>query len=239
MLYFLNRPLILEQVIANALTEYFAALKANDMYANWSINITVEHPFSVMLPQFTYNASLFPAIIVSTASDTKPTELVNLVETDALILEKTDIPLLKDVGYMVCDELTADLEQEFAQKEQLYGVTRIIRRQETIAVEIWSENIQLKNELYEHCRLFLAGGIHEAVKTYRDTNNLVIFDHTLHGERSGNFNYDFGVTLAGSRITCNADYFIEQSIIDTNITGKQPIIWEVKDNVKRSKQRAG
>lgn len=237
MLYFLNRPLILEQVIADAFTEYFNALKANTMYANWSINITVEHPFSVMLPQFAYNASLFPAIIISTESDSKPVELVNLVETDALILEKTDIPLLKDAGYMVCDELLTDLEQEFSHKGALYGVTRIIRRQEKIAVEIWSENIQLKNELYEHCRLFLAGGIHDALRHYKNTNNLIIFDNTLQGDRSGNFNYDFGVTLAGSRLTFDADYFIEQSIIDTAITNKKQIIWEVKDNVKRSRER--
>lgn len=235
MLYFFNRPLILEQVIADAFKDYFEALKAQDMYANWSINVTVEHPFSVMLPEFTYNASLFPAIIISTESDEKPAELMNLVETQAFVLEKTDIPLLGDAGYMVCDALLADLSQEFAQREQLYGITRIIRRQEKITVEIWSENIQLKNELYEHCRLFLAGGIHTALQHHKDTNNLVIFDHTLHGDRSGNFNYDFGVALAGSRLTFDAGYFIEQSIIDTKITGKKPIIWEVKDNVKRSK----
>lgn len=234
MLYFLNRPLILEQVIAKAFSEYFTALRTQDYYRNWSINVTVEHPFSLMLPEFTYNASLFPSVVISSETDDKPTELTNLVETQSLMLEKADLPLMEEAGYMVHEELLADLEKEFLNKERLYGVTYIIRRQEKISVEIWSENIQLKNELYEMCRLFIAGGIKDALREYSKKNNLAIFDNTLHGDRSGNFNYDFGIKLAGSKLSFAADYFIEQSIIDTEIKENKNIIWEVIDNVKRS-----
>ena len=136
---------------------------------------------------------------------------------------------------MVNEEIIKELEEVFKLKEQLIGVTRIIRRQEKIAIEIWSENNQLKNELYEQVRLFLAGGIHEAMIKYSENNNLAIFDHTIQGDRSGNYNYDFGVTLFGARLTFDADYFIEQSVIETQLAygNNHKIIWEAKEYVKR------
>ena len=234
MLVYFNRPLILEQVIRDALTEYFEALKVASYYKKWTIHVTCEHPFSLMLPSFTFNASIFPSVVVSSTSDSKPSQLANLSETQELILVKEDLSLLKDAGYMVCEEMIKELEDVFKVKEQLIGVTKIIRRQEKIAIEIWSENNQLKNELYEQVRLFVAGGIHGAMNKYRTNNGLAIFDHTVQGDRSGNYNYDFGVTLFGARLTFDADYFIEQSVVDTELKCKNTI-WEVKDYVKRQK----
>ena len=234
MRYFLNRPLILEQVIAHAFSSYFAALKVQALYKNWTINVTNEHPFSLMLPSFAYNASSFPCVVISTETDSKPAELTNLYHTDALMLEKPDVALLKDAGYLVCDELIIELEQAFLHKQILYGITTVMRRQEKISIEIWCENIQLKNELYELCRLFIGGGLRDSLQKYKENNNLVIFDHTLTGQRSGNFNYDFGVTLAGARLTFDADYYIEQSLVDTDLDGKEHITWEIKDYVKHS-----
>lgn len=232
MIYYFNRPLILEQIVKDALIEYFQALKASEYYKNYSINITNEHPFSLMLPDFAYNRSLFPSIVISTVNDNKPSELNMLSETRELILVKEDLEELEKHGYMVCDEVIKELEEVFRTQNEIIGVTKIIRRQEKIAIEIWSENIQLKNELYELIRLFIAGNMRDAMAKYRDNNNLVIFDHTLEGDRSGNYNYDFGVTLVGARITFNADYFIEQSVVDTILKDKN-IMWEVKDYVKR------
>lgn len=232
MIYYFNRPLILEQIVKDALIEYFQALKASEYYKNYSINITNEHPFSLMLPDFAYNRSLFPSIVISTINDNKPSELNMLSETRELILVKEDLEELEKHGYMVCDEVIKELEEVFKTQTEIMGVTKIIRRQEKIAIEIWSENIQLKNELYELIRLFIAGNMCDAMAKYRDNNNLVIFDHTLEGDRSGNYNYDFGVTLVGARITFNADYFIEQSVVDTELKNKN-IIWEVKNYVKR------
>ena len=232
MIYYFNRPLILEQAVKDAFIEYFQALKASEYYKNYSINITNEHPFSLMLPDFAYNGSLFPSIVISTVNDNKPSELNILSETRELILLKEDLPELEKQGYMVCDEVIKELEEVFKTQNEIIGVTKIIRRQEKIAIEIWSENIQLKNELYELIRLFIAGNMRDAMTKYRDNNNLVIFDQTLEGDRSGNYNYDFGVTLVGARITFNADYFIEQSVVDTELKNKN-IIWEVKNYVKR------
>ena len=235
MLIYFNRPLILEQAIRDALIAYFDALKVSSYYKQWSINITNDHPFSLMLPSFTFNASIFPSIIVSTTSDSKPSQLADWHDIQELRLVKEDLPKLEQAGYMVNEEIIKELEETFKLKEQLIGVTKIIRRQEKIAIEIWSENNQLKNELYEQTRLFLAGGIHEAMIKYRENNNFDIFDHTIQGDRSGNYNYDFGVTLFGARLTFDADYFIEQSVIETQLAygNNHKIIWEAKEYVKR------
>ncbi len=232
MLYYLNKPLILEQVIVKAFREYFKALKIQDMYSNWTVNVTNEHPFALMLPNFNFQKSLFPVVVVTTESDTKTSELSNLVETEKLILERSDLSLLENEGYLVCDQLIQELDKEFENKDKLYGITQISRRQEQISIEIWSKNIQLKNELYEACRLFISAGLKDALKDYAKSNNLIVFDTSLDGDRSGNFNYDFGERLAGARLTFQANYYIEQSIIDSSIEDKN-IIWEVTNEVKR------
>lgn len=232
MIYYFNRPLILEQAVKDALIEYFQALKASEYYKNYSINITNEHPFSLMLPDFIYNRSLFPSIVVSTVNDNKPAELNMLYETQELVLVKEDLPELEKHGYMVCDAVIKELEEVFKTQNEIIGITKIIRRQEKIAIEIWSENIQLKNELYEQVRLFIAGNMRDAMSKYRNNNNLAIFDNTVEGDRSGNYNYDFGVTLVGARLTFSADYFIEQSVVDTELKYKNTIL-EVKNYVKR------
>lgn len=232
MIYYFNRPLILEQAVKDALIEYFQTLKASEYYKNYSINITNEHPFSLMLPDFTYNRSLFPSIVVSTVSDNKPSELNILSETQELILVKEDLPELEKNGYVVCDAVIKELEEIFKTQNEIIGITKIIRRQEKIAIEIWSENIQLKNELYEQVRLFIAGNMRDVMSKYRNNNNLAIFDSTVEGDRSGNYNYDFGVTLVGARLTFSADYFIEQSVVDTELKHKNTI-WEVENYVKR------
>ena len=232
MIYYFNRPLILEQAVKDALIEYFQTLKASEYYKNYSLNITNEHPFSLMLPDFTYNRSLFPSIVVSTVSDNKPSELNILSETQELILVKEDLPELEKNGYVVCDAVIKELEEIFKTQNEIIGITKIIRRQEKIAIEIWSENIQLKNELYEQVRLFIAGNMRDVMSKYRNNNNLAIFDSTVEGDRSGNYNYDFGVTLVGARLTFSADYFIEQSVVDTELKHKNTI-WEVENYVKR------
>lgn len=234
MLFFLNKPLILEQVIVKAFQDYFNKLRMQEMYRNYSVRVTNEHPFSLMIPSFEYRKSLFPVVVISTESDNKPSELSNLTETEGLSLERDDLKILKENGYLVCDALIKDLEKEFDKgKGLLYGITQIIRRQEQISIEIWADNIQLKNEIYEACRLFVAGGLRDALGEYRKNNNLVVFDTSLNGNRSGNFNYDFGVTLAGARLSFQADYYIEQAIIDSKATDKK-ITWEVNNEVKRS-----
>jgi hypothetical protein len=91
----------------------------------------------------------------------------------------------------------------------------------------------LKNELYELIRLFVCGFMMDYLaEQYREffteldagESPLAIFDSSVRGQRSNNFNVDFGIELSGAHITFDADYIIEQSVIDTELV-------EINDNL--------
>jgi hypothetical protein len=107
-----------------------------------------------------------------------------------------------------------------------------IRRRDTVSIEIWDENIQLKNELYEAVRLFVCGWMKQYLEKLYEENGLAIFDHTVRGERSNNFNGEFGIDLWGAYITFEADYIIEQTVIDTDLVDSKIDFMEVINHVK-------
>lgn len=115
----------------------------------------------------------------------------------------------------------------------IYGVKVDARRRDNISVEIWCENDQLKDELYEHLILFFQCSLdrilHEKFKMF----DCAIFGNKISGERSSNYNFDFNVTLTGSHITFSVDYNVSQIILDTDIENiTTEIFWEVINHVK-------
>ena len=244
MIYFLNKGLILEQVIVQSLKDYFSVSGAYDFYKNVSLNITNKHPFAKLtldaVKGMKSEASLFPAIIVATENDGKPGELENLVDFDGVKLTIEDvtpnedgkIPLVEKGYMMITPEKIAAIKEIIENKGQIYGVSNFIRRSDHIAIEIWAENIQLKNELYELIRLFVCGWMKESLEKTHEEHGLTIFDHTVHGQRSNNFNVDFGIDLSGAMITFDVDYIIEQTVIDTDLVDAKIDIMEVINHVK-------
>jgi hypothetical protein len=244
MIYFLNKGLILEQVIARALKDYFSVSGANDFYKNVSLNITNKHPFAKLALDMINGAksdtSLFPAIIVATESDGKPGELEGLVDVSGVELTIGDITPrengkspLEEKGYMMMTaEKLAEIKAAIEKNGRVYGISNFIRRGDHIAVEIWAENVQLKNELYELVRLFICGWMRESLEKTQEEHGLTIFDRTVNGQRSNNFNVDFGVDLSGAMITFDADYIIEQTVIDTDLADGNIDIMEVINHVK-------
>lgn len=65
-----------------------------------------------------------------------------------------------------------------------------------------------------------------------DQGPLVVFDSSVRGQRSNNFNTDFGIELSGAHITFDADYIIEQSVIDTDLVDNDNLLLEVINHVK-------
>ena len=121
----------------------------------------------------------------------------------------------------------------------IYGIKIDSRRRDNISVEIWSENDQLKDELYEHLNLFFTCSLdrilHEKFKMF----DCAIFGNKIHGERSSNYNYDFDVLLSGSHLTFSVDYNVSQIILDTDIENiTTEIFWEVINHVKTENTRA-
>jgi hypothetical protein len=232
MIYFLNKGLILETEICNALQTYFNSLGVENLYRNFTLNITNEHPWARLLMNGGESASsLFPAItIVSESDGHAPNNGHPMAEMERLILEPDDMDKLEEHGYVVDPEVVEKLRSEFKEdRKNLYGITRIFRRAERISFEIWAENIELKNLLYEDVRLFAQGALHDYLDEFVQKNNLVIFDDTINGQRSGTFTDSYGIVLAGANITMEADYMIEQSIIDTDLIDiNNPVNVEVK-----------
>jgi hypothetical protein len=247
MIFFLNKGLILEQIIVKALQDYFNTLGLGDFYKNVTINVTNKHPFARLLrnsrngenPQ----ASLFPAIVIATLDEGKPGELVELIETDDIDITPDYVnppeehpeeksPMEKAGFMMMTKAKYQAIRDAVNQKGRIYGVWAKVRRQDRIAIEIWAENIQLKNELYEAVRIFVCGFMKESFEKLYEENNFSLFDETVHGQRSNNFNDEFGIELWGSYITFEADYTIEQTVIDTDLVDENIDIAEVINHVK-------
>ena len=256
MIFFLNRGLILEQEIVKALKKYFSIIGVPEFYENFTVSVSNRHPFARMCLSDAPEkdaASIFPVVIVATEDEGKPTELSDVVDSQAMTLEPADIETKKDGGpsdvearYMMMTpaKMSTLREAMDARKDKrIFGVTQFIRRRDHIAIEIWAENPQLKNELYELIRLFVCGFMKDYLaelykKFFTETDEdeegpLVVFDSSVRGQRSNNFNVDFGIELSGGQITFDADYIIEQSVIDTEVGDiNDNLLLEVINHVK-------
>lgn len=129
----------------------------------------------------------------------------------------------------------ADDRSTETEKGKVYGICTETRRRDRISVEIWSENNQLKNELYEQLRILFAGSLnYELTERYKMFDPCV-FDNSVNGERSSNYNFDFDVVLTGSHITFEVDYNVESILLDTELNGiYKNIVTEVYNHVKNS-----
>jgi hypothetical protein len=235
MMYYLNKGLILEQEIKTAFINYFNSLRIDKMFGeNCTLNITNEHPFAQFLDNQSGGAAgLFPAIVITSESDEHTPPGGHLPEINKLILEPADVDQLIPYGYMIEPEMVERLREEFGERTEIYGLTFIIRRSERISIQLWAENVQLKNYLYEMLRLFILGGLHESMEKFVKQNNMVLFDETVTGQRSGTYSNVNGVTMAGANIIFSADYMIEQSFIDTELIKlNDPVYVEVKHGTK-------
>jgi hypothetical protein len=208
------------------------------MFRNYTLNVTNEHPFAQSLDNKgdDNSPSLFPAIVVTSEMDVHTPRGGHLLEAKRLALDPGDIDQLIPCGYLIESETVNRIRNEMNIREEkrLYGSTFIIRRSERISIQIWADNIKLKNYLYEMMRLFVHGGLHESMEELRTKQNFVMFDETITGQRSGTYTNFYGITLYGANIVFDADYMIEQSIIDTDLIKlNDPVYVGVKHGTKQ------
>jgi len=259
MIYFLNRGLILEQEIAKVIRFYFERLGVSEYYKNFKVKITNEHPFGQLYLSKTpakETASRLPVVVIATESERKPAALATLGigDSNTLIVTPEDIekgkngePSLYEKKYsMMTPKIMKELREAINSRKikRLYGVKNFSRRQDVISIDIWAENPQVKNELYELLRLFVCNFLREYLEAlYReifpeeledgDGAPLEIFDETIIGQRSNNSNLEFGIELFGAYIAFEVNYVIEQSLIDTEIEeDNENLLLEVINHVK-------
>lgn len=180
---------------------------------------------------------------------TRPKTRINEKTGETEIVHKRDGSIVREnvPGYvLIYDKERIDYLKEIADSRTvgeevggIYGIKIDSRLRDNISVEIWSENDQLKDELYEHLRLFFKCSLdrllHEKYKFF----DCAIFGNQVSGERSSNYNFDFDVVLTGSHLTFSVDYNVSQIILDTEIENiTTEIFWEVINHVKTENSRA-
>lgn len=271
MIYYLNLGFVLEQALVDVMNRYIARQNLDAVYQNFHIAITNEHPFAHMIVEGHERMSdYFPSVVVTTQSDSRPTDFNNMPvqglgigmtsdDIDGLLAsftrDKTKIENGETVkvmrkGQPVKERLpgvvliydqesintlksVADSRTKGDIKGMVYGIKVDTRRRDHVSVEIWCDNNQLKNELYEHLRLFAESSLEKTLDEYYAAFHPSLIGNTIHGERSSNYNFDFDVMLSGSHITFDVDYDVAQLILDTEITEiNYEIITEVFNHVK-------
>ena len=234
MIFYLNKGRILEEEIVKIIKDYFTAIDLADDYNGISVNVTNEHPFNTLYGSDIQAASLFPAVVITTYEEVKPVKLAGLPETGIeptiWAWEEKDVDQLIEGGYDVTPKIVEKIKSFYTKnRDRLYGVCFGAVRQDRISIEIWSENIALKNQIYEKIRDFICGMMKRILEEGKE---LTIFDDSIYGQRSNTFNYDFGISLAGGQITFEADYVVEQSVIDTDINDTENLLLEVINHAK-------
>lgn len=175
-------------------------------------------------------------------SATRPKTRINEDGTTEIIKKKNgDIVRENIPGYvLVYDEERINYLKEIADSRStpeseggVFGIKIDTRRRDNISVEIWSENDQLKNELFEHLRLFFCCSLDRILHETYQMFGCAIFGNKVSGERSSNYNFDFDVLLSGSHITFSVDYNVSQIILDTEIEKlTTEVFWEVINHVE-------
>jgi len=251
MLVYLNRGLILEQAVCDLVDEYLGAIKLNKTFANFQTRVTLQHPFAYLFTdEGAKAADHFPAVVIATYDDGKPPEMDGLPpqtqgsELDAVGITEGDIDAILNCGVRngkplpgvsiaANPESIKALREILKTRDRVFGYSVRTYRQDSIAVDIWAENAQVKNQIYEDLRLFILGNLRAVLMDRYGDYDLKIDDESVKGQRSSAYNIDFGVVLFGANIRFEANYAVEQLLINTELEElHREIILEDRKNGK-------
>jgi hypothetical protein len=236
----LNKGFILEQAITDLINRYFDTMRLDSFYKNFHIKATLDHPFAIALKEKTLNAAdLFPVVVVSSYDDNKPSELIDLSpQIEGLGLEQEDIDTITKYTEKIVingkekervipglfpiaeSSILEAIKNTITKNGLIYGFSVRTYRRDRISLEIWTENAQLKNEIYEHLRLFVIGNLRIIMEKKYEFFDIKIDDDKINGQRSGTYGDIFDVILHGANITFDVNYAITQFVLDTEI--KEP-----------------
>lgn len=246
MIFYLNRGLIIEQVICQELENYLDKIHLDETYPNFHVKVTNNHPFADLYLHSTVTAAdVFPSIVVTSETDSKTGDLMQTPEDGtAIACNLADFnELMEEVDTLpgVCTLVDPDTESKirtiFQTKNFIYGIKIDQRNTDRISIEIWADNNQLKNEIYEQLRLYIKGGMQDVLKDLYKGYGLDYFDGSVRGERSNNYNVDFDIVLTGAHISFEINYCTSQIILDSELseTTINDIETEVTNHVKNER----
>lgn len=227
MIVIMSKGALIEDVLIEELKKYLADVRFDELYpVIGSVRVSNEHPFALLLNQKSngavYDGQLFPSLTVVSGSDEKVPQLAEVHEWKACTLEPADVDQIAGAGYQIASGAFDWLKTYFTTHSALYGITGFGPRRDRMTIEVWSENIQLKNELYNLVELFLCGPRRVELDK---AHGITVFEDTVRGQRSGNYNLDFGQILYGGQVSFEADYWVEQTILDSDLMELNDSVW--------------
>ncbi|KKL11520.1 hypothetical protein LCGC14_2545010, partial [marine sediment metagenome] len=167
-----------------------------------NIRVSATHPFAYLMDQeINQNkvpVGLFPSITIVNDSDNRNLTLLMQkqvsTEIDITSTEIADIKANRNL-YMISDKDVRGLEDlldTYNGTLHASGVESFIKGM--MVVEVWAENADVKNAIYDITRNFLLG-----IKrfTIQEKYGIIILEASIRGEKSGNYNFDFGFMTYG------------------------------------------
>ncbi len=212
MKFVLTKIPVVEDLLVLALQDYIQELRWAEMFPNHTnINLSNDHPFEELLGGTGDIPNLFPSVTVVSANDAESSGMAKGWKEETL--QSADMQGFDREGWYVTEGALADLVAALAVSD-VYGLSHTTVWKDSVSFEIWSENAQVKNDLYSLLVGFLTG---PKIMQLKQERNIVIPSSSINGQRSGYYNFDFGRVLYGGRITFTADYQVIQAVYDSEI----------------------
>jgi hypothetical protein len=240
MRYIISAVPDVEEIFIDEIKNYLMnEIKFQKIYKNFgNIKISSIHPMAYVLDQNVNGGNmptgLFPSITLVNESDGNNARLempVNPEENTITISEISEIENtdLRKKLYIISDDdllILKDMVNEAPGNKILAtGYTKY--RTANMVMEIWDENMIIKNRIFDLMVNFFFG---EKRFTIKDKYNIVVVEGSIRGQKGGNFNYDFGKMLFGGILRFDVDFSTRQYIIDSDV-GVLEAVDHYKENI--------
>ena len=222
MKYVLNIVPDVEETLISKVNDYFInEIRFKKLYPHFgTIRVSGVHPFAFLIDKEINNTTvpvgLFPCITLINDTDSKTPEIQVMTPLKNVVITSTEITDIIDnrSKYSVSDEDLEQLKNLTNDSAELNAEGAETYRTANIVVEIWSENPKVKNKIYDLMTGFLLGKNRFTIK---DEYSIVINEGSISGEKSGNYNFDFGKIIYGAIMRFTADFMIQNYTIDTDL----------------------
>ena len=235
--YIINAVPDVEDVLLSSLQKHLVdEVHFEAIYANFgNVRVSAVHPFAILLEQqisgSTKRINLFPSVTLIENISNKNPALPLLIQYQDVVVaaaEVADITNNRD-KYIISDADLAALVALTEDEKTVNAKGTVTYIRGNFIAELWSENLKVKNRLFDVVRNFVLG-------VWRFTlleNYDIKLSETIEGERSGIYNYDFGKVLYGATLKFDADYSSIQYQVDTALADLTGVIHTEKE-VKHS-----
>lgn len=213
MIYIMTKIPVVETDLVKDFTEYLKTLRFAEQFPfHQGITVSNDHPFESLL-NGDASGNILPYVTIVSSNDGEAPNMAKGWKTTRL--DRGDLDAINPSDWYMAESARTEVISVLNSKGSLYGLQHSTVWRDSTSFEIWAENIQVKNDLYNMVLGYLTG---PKVLRLHQTHDFVIQSDTIRGQRSGYYNMDFGRTLYGCKIDLHVDYPIIQAVYDTEIS---------------------